>query len=116
MLRINGTRYGAVSNPRQMCLRPHGRPYGRVEAVISVKPAHAPTRVIRDMIYLSLGMVTEDTLRKCKDGPQEACTLMAGNYCSIGSLDKVFCQMHVCAYLLSGCLPENPKPAEDSEF
>ena len=105
-------RYGAVGNPRQMCLRPHGRPYERVEAVISVKPAHAPTRVIRDMMYLSLGMVTE----KCKDGPQEACTLMAGNYCSIGSLDKVFCQMHVCAYFESGCLPENPKPAEDSEF
>ena len=109
-------RYGAVGNPRQMFLRPHGRPYGRVEAVISVKPAHAPTRVIRDMIDFSSGMVTEDTLRKCKDGPQEACTLMAGNYCSIGSLDKVFCQMHVCAYFESGCLPENPKPAEESEL
>ena len=91
-------RYGAVDNPRQMFLRPHGRPYGRVEAVISVKPAHAPIRIIRDMMYVSLVIVTEDTLRKCKDGPQEVCTLRTGNYCSIGSLDKVFCQMHVCAY------------------
>ena len=116
MAKKHTARYGAVGNPRQMFLRPHGRPYGRAEAVISVKPAHAPTRFIRDMIDLSLGMVTKDTLRKCKDGPQEACTLMAGNYCSIGSLDKVFCQMHVRAYFESGCPPEKTKPAEHSEF
>ena len=108
--------YGAVGNPRQMFPRPHGRPYGRFEPVISVEPVHAPTRIIRDMIYVSLVMVTEDTFRKCKDGPQEACMLMAGNYWSSGSLDKVFCQMHVCAYFESGCLPEKPKPAEHSEF
>ena len=48
-------RYGAVGNPRQMFLRPHGRPCARVEAVISVKPAHAPNRVIQGYDLFEFG-------------------------------------------------------------